>query len=324
MHSSTSGSSSLRATYVLLAACVLVALGSEAVARVGFHRVSKIQRRMADEYQAARAIGHQQSPETRHLLLVGNSLLDEDVRFESVRNGLGPAWDTRRFVVEQTFYVDWYYGLRRLFREGARPDVVVIMLTTQQWARGDSRGDYSAQYLMTPVDLPAAARDLQLNATQMTNLALANVSRFWGARAELRNFVLGRLMPDLGRLMDYSSVIDTRKIVDAEVLPVVRERIGRLKRVTDVYGAQLVILLPAVLNPHDGAAALLRAAAAAGVPALRPVASGTLPPEQYRDAGFHLNPAGAGQFTARLIPALRRQLDAIRTTAQVPPRAPAN
>jgi hypothetical protein len=309
---------------VLLAGCLLVALGSEAIARVAFHRVSKIQRRMADEYQAARAIGQDRSPQTGHLLLVGNSLLDEDVRFDSVRSGLGREWDTRRFVVEQTFYLDWYYGLRRLFREGARPDVVVIMLTTQQWVRSDSRGDYSAQYLMAPVDLPAAARDLQLNATQTTNLALANVSRFWGARAELRNFVLGRLLPDLGRLMDYSSVVDTRTIVEREVTPVARQRIDRLKALTNANGAQLLILLPAVLNRHDGAAALLRAASAAGVPALRPVESGTLPPQQYRDAGFHLNATGASQFTERLIPALRRQLEAMRTTAQLQARAPAH
>jgi hypothetical protein len=54
----------------------------------------------------------------------------------------------------------------------------------------------------------------------------------------------------------------------------------------------------------------LRAAATAGVPTLRPVTSGTFGPQLYRDAGFHLNPAGATIFTERLIPVLRRELDA--------------
>jgi hypothetical protein len=317
MRSSISASNPVRAASLLLAGCVLVALGVEAIARVGFDRVSKIQRRMADEYRVARAIGRDGAAQAGHLLVVGNSLLDEDVRFDDLRAALGTEWDARRFVVEQTFYLDWYYGLRRLFHDGARPDVVVLMLSTRQWVRSDIRGDYSAHYLMTAVDVPAAARDLGLNATQTTNLALSNVSKFWGARAELRNFVLGRLMPDLGRLMDFSSVVDTRTIVDDEVAPVAQERIARLKALTDANGATLVILLPAVLNPQDGAAGLVRAASAVGVPTLRPVESGAFAPQLYRDAGFHLNQVGASEFTARLIPALRQQLAAARSTAQI-------
>jgi hypothetical protein len=248
---------------------------------------------------------------------VGNSLLDEDVRFDDVRAALGEEWDTRRFVVEQTFFLDWYYGLRRLFREGARPDVVVLMLTARQWVRDDIRGDYTAQYLMSAADVPAAARELGLNATQTTNLALSSVSTFWGARAELRNFVLGRLMPDLGRLMDYSSVVDARVLVDDDVAPAARVRIARLKTLTDANGARLVILLPPIMNHHDGAVGLLRAASDVGVAAFRPVASGSLDANLYRDSGFHLNADGARQFTAILIPALRRELTAVRTTVQL-------
>lgn len=324
MRLSISGSSPSRAAILLLAGCVLVAIGVEVVARVGFDRVSKIQRRMAEEYRQASAIGHDSAPGTNQVLVVGNSLLDEDVKFDDVRAALSTEWDARRFVVEQTFFFDWYYGLRRLFNDGARPDVVVLMLSTRQWVRTDIRGDYSAHYLMSASDVPRAARDLGLDATQTTNLALSNVSKFWGARAELRNFVLGRMMPDLGRLMDFSGVVDTRTIVDDEVEPIARERIARLKALTDAYGAQLVILLPVTLNPSDGSNGVVRAASAVGVPTLRPVASGTFAPQLYRDAGFHLNPAGAAQFTARLIPALRQQLSAARVTVQVLPQPSSN
>jgi len=271
---------------------------------------------MADEYRVARTIGRDDARSHGHVLLVGNSLLDEDVRFDELRAALGGEWDARRFVVEQTFFLDWYYGLRRLFREGARPDVVVLMLSTRQWVRDDIRGDYSAQYLFSAVDVPSAARQLGLNATQAANLALSSVSKFWGARAELRNFVLGHLMPDLGRLMDFSSVVDTRTIVDDDIAPVAQERIAQLKALTDANGARLVILLPAVLNPEDGARGLERAASALGVATLRPVASGTLAPHLYRDAGFHLNADGASRFTAVLIPALRAQLASLRRAAE--------
>jgi hypothetical protein len=285
-----------------------VALAVEAVARVGFDRVSQIQRRMADEYRIARAIGHDVHTRKKHLLVVGNSLLDEDVRFDDLKGALGDEWDARRFVVEQTFYLDWYYGLKRLFREGARPDVVVVMLSTRQWIRTDSRGDYSAHYLMDTADVPQAARDLGLNATQATNLFLSNVSKFWGARAELRNFVLGHVMPDLGRLMDFSSVADPNPLFDDDVARVAHDRIARLKALADAHGARLVIVLPAILESQDGAVGFLRAASALKAATLRPVASGTFAATLYRDAGFHLNAAGATEFTARLIPALRRHL----------------
>jgi hypothetical protein len=84
-----------------------------------------------------------------------------------------------------------------------------------------------------------------------------------------------------------------------------------LKRLTDAYGTRLVILLPAVLEAQDGAQGFLRAAGTAGVPTLRPVASGELGPQLYRDAGFHLNPAGASIFTDRLLPMLQHELAAM-------------
>ena len=90
-------------------------------------RVSRIQRRTVEEYRLAQTIGADTCGR-KHVLLVGNSLLDEDVRFDRVRDALADRWDARRFVIEQTFYYDWYYGLKRLFREGARPDVVIVML----------------------------------------------------------------------------------------------------------------------------------------------------------------------------------------------------
>ena len=311
MLSSISSSSVTRATYLLLAGCAVVALGIETVARVGFDRLSKMQRRTVSEAGLARTIGSDASGGRKHLLVVGNSLLDEDIRFDDVREALDSEWDARRFVVEQTYYLDWYYGLKRLFRAGARPDVVVVMLSTRQWIRNDIRGEYSAQYLMDPIDVPAVARDLEFNLTRATSFFVASFSKFWAVRAEMRNFVLGHLMPDLGRLMDFSSIADPRPLVDEEVEDIARGRLVRLKALTEAHGAQLIVVLPPVFDRNDGAAGFLRSASAVGVSALRPVVSGTFAADLYRDAGFHLNPQGAAAFTARLIPALREQLDIV-------------
>ena len=310
MRSSLSVSRTARATGLLLAGCVAVACSVEIAARIALDRVSKIQRRTAEEYSSARSSG---TPTDRrsHMLVVGNSLLEEGVQFDRIRDALAPDWDTRRLVVEQTFFLDWYYGLKRLFNAGAHPDVVVVVLSPQQWIRTEIRGDYSAYYLIDTHDVPAAARELGLNATQATSLFFANISKFWGVRAELRNFVLGRLMPQLGQLMDYSSVTDHRRIPDADVERKARTRILRLKALAAAHGARLVVLLPPLLEAHDGSDGFVQAARTAGVPALVPVTSGTFGPQLYRDAGFHLNPTGAAAFTERLIPALRNELASV-------------
>jgi hypothetical protein len=284
----------------------VVALSVEAAARFGLDRASKIQRRMVQEYAKARAIG-QDGAVGRHVLVLGNSLLDEGVQFDRLRTSLESRYDARRYMVEQTVYYDWLYGLRRLYREGARPDIIVVMLGTGHWLSPTIRGDYSAQYLWSPEDLPLVARDLGMHPTQATGLLFAGVSKFWGARVEMRNFVLGHLMPDLATLMNASSVVDRRPMVDRDITPVLSTRIARLREVTDEHRTELVLLVPPLLNPDDGSSALIRAAEANQVRVLRPVTSGSFGPQLYRD-GFHLNETGAALFTDRLIPALEGEL----------------
>jgi hypothetical protein len=280
-----------------------MALLTEAVVRVGFDRISSIQRRTVTEFRAATSPNQPGHPTA---LFIGNSLLDEGVQFATIHDALSPAWDARRFVVEQTYYNDWYYGLRRLFRDGARPDVVVLVLTPRQWIRDDIRGDYSAQYLMTTADAIRATRELHMHSTEAASFVLASVSKFWGARAEIRNFLLGRLMPDLGTLMNFSSVVDPTVLHDDDVERAAYEPLQRSRDLAERYGARLVALIPPILDPVDGAAGLERAGRRAGVLVIDPVASGTYPASFYRDAGFHLNATGRSDYTAALAPALRR------------------
>jgi hypothetical protein len=294
------------ATWMLAAGCLVVASVMELSARVGLDRASKIQRRMVQEYAAARAIGQDGVP-GRHVLVVGNSLLDEGVQFDSLGRALGSSFDTRRYMVEQTLYYDWLYALRRLYGEGARPDVVVVMLATGHWLSPAIRGDYSAQYLISRADLPLVARDLGMHPTQATDLLFAGVSKFWSARAEMRTFVLGHLMPDLGTFLNFSSVVDRRPMIDADITPVLQRRVARMRDIVAAHGTTLVLLVPPMLSAQDGSSGLIRAAQADQVVVLRPVASGTFGPELYRD-GFHLNAEGAERFTDRLIPELAAAL----------------
>jgi hypothetical protein len=197
--------------------------------------------------------------------------------------------------------------LKRLYREGARPDVVVLTLTVGQWMPVTSRGAYSAQYLFSTADLPHIVRDLDLHPTQATDLIFANVSKFWGVRAELRNVILGHLMPDIGTLMGAVQPVNHKPMLSDDVVRTVAPRIARLKALTDEHHTELILLVPPVLNADDGAPGLVEAAKQTRVTALVPVASGTYGADLYRD-GFHLNRAGATLFTGRLIDPLKQEI----------------
>jgi hypothetical protein len=306
-----------RAARLLLAGCAVVALSADATARLALDRASKIQQRIVAEYRGAQRIGCEPRTAKTHILVVGNSLLDEGVQFDRVREELGETCDARRLVVERTTYFDWYYGIKALLDGGARPDIVVVVLTPGQWVRPDSRGDYSAQYLMQTADLRDAARDLHLSATEYASLVFARLSKFWGARAEMRNFILIHLMPDLGRLMNFSSYIDPTPAVDDQIAEKARGRIERLNRIVRAQGGRLVILVPPVLDANDGAPGLARAARSSGVAVIRPVSSGTYGKSLYRDTGFHLNAEGAAIFTEQFVRALRTELRAAEEAPSV-------
>src|SRR5262245_24902097 len=106
--------------------CLLVgiAIAVEIGTRVFVPKISRLEGRVRREYAGAIA-----PPNTRPVVLIaGNSLLLAAVEFERVQAAFSDELELRRFVVEQTAYYDWRYGLRRLFKDGARPRVVVLML----------------------------------------------------------------------------------------------------------------------------------------------------------------------------------------------------
>ena len=295
---------------------MVIALLVELGARVGFHRASKIQHRFVTEYQQAQAIATDR--ETKHVLLVGNSLLLEGVVFDRLAEALATQhWDARRLVLERTFYHDWYYGLKQLLASGARPDVVVVMLTAKQWIEHDSRGDFSAHYLVNAADVLPLSRELSAHPTKTTNLLLAHYSRFWASRAELRNFWVKFLVPDMNRLVDlFTSTLEAerRPLAVEDVVPLARVRVARLRDLLDGYGARLVILVPPTLvrtGQGEGWLGLMRAAETLGVPALKPFDSATFGPGVFRDSGFHLNTEGATLYTKLLAHDLERVLATI-------------
>jgi hypothetical protein len=164
---------------------------------------------------------------------------------------------------------------------------------------------------MTVGDAAAAARRLNMERTAATGFMLASVSEFWSARAELRNFLMGRVLPGFGQLMNATSVVDLRVLDDDDVERVVTKRFEQCREIADAHGTRLVALVPPVLESRDGAEGLLRAGRRAGVTVFAPVRSGTYSTDFYRDAGFHLNTVGAKRFTTEIMDSLHDTLERI-------------
>jgi lysophospholipase L1-like esterase len=316
MRSSTSSSDGRpdlrRAIVWLLAGCVVVCAGVEAAARVGFNRVSRIQRRFLDEYRAAEQMRPGRG-DSRTLLVVGNSLLVEGVQFDQLHDALAADhWKARRLALERTFYNDWYYGLRELLQRGAHPDAVVLMLGPRQWILPDIRGEFSAHYLLNGSDVLRLARETRMRPTETTNLLAANASAFWAVRAEMRNFLLSFLVPDMSRLVGRFTAGGSTPLSPEEVAIAARQRIARLHALTDAYGIRLALLLPpALVRGQEGDAwiGLKRAADANDVSFVKPFDGSTFDAGMFRDDGFHLNAKGAMRYTTLLAPALRQTLD---------------
>ena len=292
---------------VLMAALFLI--GVEAGSRISLHRISRIYARIADEYQGAVTLRPGPEPGPRRILFVGNSLLNFALKFDQVKPALAPAWEARRLMIEQTNFYDWYYGLRRLFAEGSRPDVVVITMTPRQLISDETRGDRFAHEQMLMSDLPEVSATLNLHPTNAAGFAFAHLSSFYGNRSELRKVLLGRLMPGLPTLTQRMTLPPVAPLSDAAVLERGGERLRKCREVSEANGARLIVVVPPTLNKQDGAQALVQAGQAAGVTVLVPVASGSLPPSAYWD-GYHLGSDGAQTFTSQLIPLVKSTIAA--------------
>ena len=292
-------------TLVLLAGCFALALGLEFVSRYGFDRISRIQQTLISELQSATSLRG-----NRTVLVAGNSLLEAAVDFPAFAGRLQPRWVAKRVVVSDTNYFDWYYGLRRLFESGSRPGTVVLVLTSRQLVSNGIRGGYFASYLMNGADIPRVQQDLGLHPTEASALFFEWASKFYGVRAEIRKWILELAMPDFESLAHLLTRMPPVALSDHTVKDIGEKRLSALRDLVASRGGKLILVVPPLAQPGDNSVALQEAGLKADVPVLIPLASGSLPLEDYRD-GYHLNPDGARRFTARFGPLVRDALVAL-------------
>ena len=302
-NSETKGHSSrlALATILLLALIAALLAGLEVFARVIVERHSKVQRMVNEEYQAAIHIRKTPGAKTKHILILGNSLVGHGIDFEALQRTLPPDWTVNRFWIYNTYYTDWYFGLRRLFAEGSRPDVVAILFPALHLCVSTIRGDYFSHYMMQTQDLLQVRTQLGLDRTTTANLLFARISKFYAIRSEIRKVFLQSLMPDLPQMYNLMKPREGWDLTDQQVIDICAERLTVYRKIVEAYGSKLVLLVPPIPRPsaehHD---ALRIAAQRAGVETVIPMAYADVPKGEFID-DIHLSPVGAELYTRKLV-----------------------
>jgi hypothetical protein len=314
-----SGRCSFKWSLFLIGTILVGGLMVEWSARLLIPRMSKIEARVVREYEAAIL-----PPMPRHplVLFLGNSLMNAAVDFNRLKQRVGSEVDIRRFVVEGTGYWDWYYGIRRLYIDDARPDVIILMLGRHDIVSNTVRGDYFANRLMATRDIFSVASDVKLHPTVTANLLAANLSTFYGLRSEVRKVLLGKLMPDVPVLIHQLTMVRGGCITSEELASVGGERLKALNSLASQHHTRFIfILVPEPLSNEGMVKPLKQMAERVGVPLVLTFHNGGMLASEYSD-GFHMNEQGAEKYTDSLVPEIRKLLDENRDITHVPSAGP--
>lgn len=293
-----------RAVWILLLLAALVGLAVELGARFGVPRMNENMRRFYDEFDRAATLSASSTNSTVSVLLLGNSLTFTDIDLQRFGQELGPQCDVARWAVDDTNFLDWYFGLRRLFRAGGRPRFVVLGATSGHLLSGRVRGHFFAHYILDGRDLPEAATRTRADATSFSALALAQASAFYGCREEIYKRVMTWLLP---RFEVFARSLTRRAASDRATQDVsgrAQAHLTELRDLCQTHGAQLIIWLAPTREPDKHGVDIAASARRYGVPVLIPIAENEYGRDMFRDP-IHLKVAAARLFTPRLAAQLR-------------------
>lgn len=312
MHSSISDSSAPRAgrAFVLLLGALLAYfLTMETAMRAVVPRISTMERRQRDDFQSALTLRLTMAAGAKSVLVVGNSLLLDGIDRQRLQKLMGPRYRVALLPIENTTYLDWYFGLRRLFTQGARPASIVLCLSAAQVLSDATDQDRFAYMMMRSRDTLDVARAAHLNATTTSDYFFANLSAWLGLRAGLRNAVLNKWLPDANEL---ANTLILRPVSPVALGPRDAQRIvtrlEAMQNLATAQGANFIFLAPPLLAADNVWPTVQAGAARLGIPVLIPLPSAEVSNLDFSD-GFHLNATGAALFTDRVAPELRASLE---------------
>jgi hypothetical protein len=284
-------------TIGLLAGLALILLASELAARYVYPRVSRIEQRIVSDEHEVMSIAGQHTSADPTVLVLGNSLLLHGLDYPKIQKALSPNVRVVRYGIENTEYLDWYYGLRGLFARGVRPELVVLCLNVGQ-TLSYSVLDESAFRLFRARDLWAVSRAAQMSNTEASGLVFDHGSAFYASRSGVRNYILNvtqrRYAAELHTLARHPPIYPPEEKMIADS----RARLRALNQLCRENGVGFLLLVPPSLGSRN--AALLKAAALEGIDANAPGGIDQMGPEYFLPDRLHLNPKGSELFTNAL------------------------
>ncbi len=300
------------AIIVLLSALALLLVSTELWARYFYPRVSRIEARItSDQRQMAGLVATPatsqaatQGNDHPSVLVLGNSLLLHALDYPRIQQDLAPV-RVVRYGIENTNYLDWYYGLRRLFAEGVRPTKVVLALNLGQMLSHGVLAE-SPYKLFRAADLWAISRDAGMDTTQTSDLVFAHWSAFYAGREGIRNYILNVTDPAYATELHRLARVPPKLPSQEEMLQQSRARLQNLNELCHSYGVQFTLVVPPALA--SGGEILLKAGDLQGIDVDAPIPLLSLGPEYFLADHFHVNEKGAALFTEALARDLRARL----------------
>ena len=319
MRSSISASKSTPFLYakILIAVVAILIGGIEIAAKYLLKHDSATYARVSQQYEQALKVQPAGVEEPPTVLIVGNSLLLHGIKLDRLQEMTATRMRVYPVFLEQTGYYDWLYGLRRLFRKGSRPDVVVVGVGVNYFLENGIRQDYSPGLFFDTRDTLAVASDLKLDRTATSNLFLAHFSTFWDTRSAIRTQVLSRAVPHLQNLFSLINLkpsVPNKEEFEALSVP----RLQRLQHLCAQHGTKLILLLPPTLSSEGPISEMARTARQVGVEVSVPVDPTALTAKYFQPDGMHLNSDGAAIFTSALAKDLPERVANTNTLASHP------
>jgi hypothetical protein len=288
---------------LLLAGLVAIFLGLEVASPLILARLSHTEQRITSEMREVRQLRRMAADGRPTVLILGNSLLLEGVQIDNLRSNTASQYAVTRLGIEQTHYLDWYFGIRRLLKEGVRPNTIILSLATDQLASKFTLGESFAHRQMAIRDFPLVVKESRLDRTTASSYFLAHWSNWLGDKGFIRQCLMILLVPNFrqlaGRIADHGPHVDDPDVL----LNMAKQRLPELRQLADEYQVRIVLLVPPSLR-EDHSREVQDLGAQIGLPVWVLSPPGEFSRQLYRD-GFHLNAQGSQIFTERLSQQIR-------------------
>jgi lysophospholipase L1-like esterase len=301
MPSSTSSSRHPALFYakLLVGICAFLILVFEFLSDFLLKHHSETYARVSQQYAEAVKMRPAKPGEPASVLMVGNSLLLYGVDVDRLKNLTSGRVHICPIFLEATAYYDWFYALQRLFREGSRPQVVVLGVGVNGFLSNSVRQDYASLMLFDLRDSLGVASDLNMDRTATSDLLLAHSSVFWDTRSVLRTQILRHIVPHYQNLV---LLLKPQPAIPpaAQFETLANSRLEQLRALCEAHSARLILLVPPTPSSEDAVRQMTMASQKAGVDTLVPIDPTDLPAKYYLSDELHLNSEGAALFTAAL------------------------